>query len=181
MAACMLLGCLYSKVLVHPWQLLYASVEEHEVVHQLDQPVLPTHLQEVLVQLVAAVVLFVLLPPEEIFLLCADGAVFQPVRVIACKYELHCGKEPLVELGLLIGKELTDAVADRDGAAFQLQHPDGYAVDIEHNVRPPLLVAFEGHLFGEGEVVFLRLLPVDEADCLRDLARLDLHRDAVAH
>ncbi len=33
---------------------------------------------------------------------------------------------------------------------------------------------------GDGEVVLLRLLPVDEVDGLGDLARLDLHRHAVA-
>ena len=67
-----------------------------------------------------------------------------------------------------------------DGASFQLQHADGDAVDVEHDVGPPLLVAFEGYLLGDGEVVFLRLLPVDEVDGLRDLSRLDLYRDAVA-
>ena len=42
------------------------------------------------------------------------------------------------------------------------------------------MVALERHLLGDGEVVLLRLLPVDQVDGLRHLARLDLHRDAVA-
>ena len=35
-----LLRGLDAEVLVHPRQLLHAAVEQHEVVHQLDQPVL---------------------------------------------------------------------------------------------------------------------------------------------
>ena len=38
----------------------------------------------------------------------------------------------------------------------------------------------QGDFLGDGEVVLLRLLPVDEMDGFRDLARLDLHRHAVA-
>jgi len=37
----MLLSRLDAEILVHPGQLLHAAVEEHEVVHQLDDPVLP--------------------------------------------------------------------------------------------------------------------------------------------
>ena len=36
----MLLRGLDAEILVHARQLLHAAVEEHEVVHQLDQPVL---------------------------------------------------------------------------------------------------------------------------------------------
>jgi hypothetical protein len=61
---------------------------------------------------------------------------------------LYSTEEPLVELWLLIGTGLTDAVADGDGASFQLQHADGYAIDVEHDIGPPLLIAFEGYLFG---------------------------------
>ena len=57
---------------------------------------------------------------------------------------------------------------------------DGDAVDVEHEVGPPLVVAAQGHFLGDGEVVLLRLCPVDELDRLGDLAGLDLHRHAVA-
>jgi type I restriction enzyme, S subunit len=36
----MLLRGLDAEILMHPWQLFYAAVEEHEIMHQLDQPVL---------------------------------------------------------------------------------------------------------------------------------------------
>ena len=61
-----------AEILVHARQLLHAAVEEHEVVHQLDQPVLRAHLEQVLVQLEAAVVLLVLLPLQEVLLRRAD-------------------------------------------------------------------------------------------------------------
>ena len=68
---------------------------------------------------------------------------------------------------------------DGDGASFQLQHAHGNAVDVEHDIGPTFLGAFEGYLFGDGEVVFGRIIPVDEVDRFRDLSRLDLYRDAV--
>ena len=123
---------------------------------------------------------FVLLPLQEIFLLRADGAVLQPLGVVAGEDELHGAEEPLVELRLLVGEALPDAVADGDAAVLQFQHADGDAVDIEHDVGPPLMVALERDFLGDGEVVLLRLVPVDEVDGLGDLARLDLHRHAVA-
>ena len=137
----MLLRRLDAEILVHARQLLHAAVEQHEVVHQLDQPVLAAHLEQVLVELEAAVVRLVLLPFEEILLLRADGAVLQPLGVVAGEDELHGAEEPRVELGLLVGEVLADAVADGDAAVLQFQHPDGDAVDVEHEVGPPLVVA----------------------------------------
>ena len=42
-------------------QLLHAAVEQHKVVHQLDQPIFTAHLEQVLVQFEAAVVRLILL------------------------------------------------------------------------------------------------------------------------
>ena len=123
---------------------------------------------------------FVLLPLQEILLRRADGAVLQPLGVVAGEDELHGAEEPRVELRLLVGKALADAVADGDAAVLQFQHADGDAVDIQHEVGPPLVVAVQRDFLGDGEVVLLRLVPVDEVDGFRDLARLDLHRHAVA-
>ncbi len=101
-----------AEILVRARQLLHAAVEQHEVVHQLDQPVLAAHLEQVLVQLEAAVVRFVFLPLQEVLLRRADGAVPQPLGVVAGEDELHGGEEPLVELRLLVREALADAVAD---------------------------------------------------------------------
>ena len=101
-----------AEILVQARQLLHAAVEQHKVVHQLDQPLLAAHLEQVLVQLEAAVVLLVLLPRQEILLRRADGAVAQPLGVVAGKDELHSAEEPFVELGSLVGDALADAVAN---------------------------------------------------------------------
>ena len=134
-------AALDSEILVYARQLLYPAVEQHEVVHQLDQSILGAHLQQIFVQLEAAVVLLVLFPPQKVFLRRPHSAVLQALRVVAGEDELHCAKESLIELGLLIGKALADAVADADPAVFQLQYSDGDAVHIQHQVRPALMIA----------------------------------------
>ena len=93
-----------AEILVRARQLLHAAVEEHEVVHQLDQPVLRAHLEQILVELEAAVVRLVFLPLQEVLLRRADGAVLQPLGVVAGEDELHRAEEPLVELRLLVGE-----------------------------------------------------------------------------
>ena len=102
---------------------------------------------------------FVLLPLQEILLRGADGAVSQALGIVAGEDELHRAEEPLVELGLLVGEVLADAVADADAAVLQLHHADGDAVDVEHEVGPPLVVALERHFLGDGEVVLLPAHP----------------------
>lgn len=126
----------------------------------------------------------VLLPLEELVLRRFDGAVLQALRNAAGEDDLDGGEEPGVELLLGVGEQLPDAVTDGHPTVLQLQHTDGDAVHVDHAVRPPLASApisgLERHILGDGEVVVLRLAPVDEVDGLRDLARLDLHRHAVA-
>ena len=117
---------------------------------------LRAHLEQVLVELEAAVVRLVFLPLQEILLRRADRAVLQALGVVAGEDELHRAEEPLVEHRLLVGQALPDAVADGDAAVLQLQHADGDAVDIQHEVGPPLVVALERHFLGDGEVVLLR-------------------------
>ena len=81
---------------------------------------------------------------------------------------------------MLIREVLTNAVADAHAAVLQLQNGDRDAIHIQHDVGPPLLVTLERHLLGNSEIVLLRLLPVDEVDGFRHLARLGLHGHAVA-
>ena len=68
----------------------------------------------------------------------------------------------------------------RDAAVLQFQHADGDAVDVEHEVGPPLEVALERHFLGNGKVVLLRLAPVNQVNGFGRLAGLGLHRHAVA-
>ena len=46
------------------------------------------------------------------------------------------GEEGLDEVLLLVVEVLADALGHRDGRAFQLQHAERDAVDVEHDVRP---------------------------------------------
>ena len=78
-----------TEVLVDARQLLHPAVEQHKVVHQFDQSVLAAHLEQVLVQLEAAVVRFILLPLHEVFLRRADGAVLETFGVVAGQADLH--------------------------------------------------------------------------------------------
>ena len=167
------LRSLDSEILVGARQLLHA-VEEDEVVHQLDEPVLPAHLEKVLVQLEAAIVLLVLLPFQEVLLLRTDRAVLQALRVVAGEDELHGAEKPRMEHRRLVRQALPDAIADGDAAVLQLQHADGDAVDVEHEVRASLVVAGERHFLGDGEVVLLWFCPVDEVDDFGWLAQIVL-------
>ena len=152
----MRLGDLDAEILVHARQFLHAAVEQYEIINKFDEPFLPAHLEQVLVDLVAGVVLLVLLPFEEVFFWREDRAVLQSLRVVPSEDDLHSAEETGVELRLLVGKQLADAVADAHRAAF------------------------ERHFLGDCEIVFLRVLPVKELQRLRDLARLGLDWHTVA-
>ena len=75
---------------------------------------------------------------------------------------------------------MSNAIPDADTAVLQLQHAEGDAIDVKHDVRPALAFAAQSHLFRHRKIVLLRLLPIDEMNRLRHLPRLDLHRHAVA-
>jgi hypothetical protein len=123
-----------AEVLVHARQLLHAAVEQHEVVHQLEQPRLGAHLQQVLVELEAAVVGLVFLPLQEVLLRRADGAVLQPLGVVARKDELHRAEEPGVELGCWFDRFWRMPSPMDDAAVLQLEHAHRDAVDVQHEV-----------------------------------------------
>ena len=100
--------------------------------------------------------------------------------VIPGKDNLHGGKKPGIELRLLVGTKLADTIADGDAAVLQLDHADGNAVDVEHKVGAALQPAFQRYFLDDGEVVLLRLLPVDELHVVHRLPGLNLNVHAVA-
>lgn len=65
---------------------------------------------------------------------------------------------------MLVDDALTDAVADADAAALEFQHTDRYAVEVEHDVGALPLVAQDGDLLGDGELIQVTLVfvPIDE-------------------
>ena len=117
---------------------------------------------------------------QEVLVSRSDGPVAQPFGVVPGENELHGQKNQALNSGCLIGKALADAVADADAAVLQFDYADGDAVDIEHQIGPPLMIALERHLLGDGEVVLLRLLPVDQLDGLCGLAGIGLYLHAIA-
>ena len=174
---------LESEILVHARQLLLAAVEQDEIVHQFDQAGFIAELQQILVEFVAAVIGLIFLPIKEVFFLSLDCAVLQPFRIVACKHELHRAEEPCIELGLLVRQILTNAVADGRAAVFQFDHADGDAVDVQHQIGPPLVAVqsvAQGDFLGNRKIVAPRLRPIDQLDGFSDFARLHLHRHAVA-
>ena len=176
----MLLRGLDAEILVHAGQLFDAALKQHKVVHQLNDAGLVAHLQQVLVQLEAAVVCLVFLPGQKELCGCADGAVLHPFGIVARHDQLHGAEEPCVELGLLVRQALPNAIANADPAVFEFQNANGDAVHVQHQIRPPLLFAFEGDFFDNRKVVVGGLFPVNQVHCFRGLARLSLHRHAVA-
>jgi len=73
----MRLGGLDAEVLVDAGEFFGAAVEQDEVVEQVDEAGLGADFEQVFVEFVAAVVLFVFFPGEEVFFGGADCAVAQ--------------------------------------------------------------------------------------------------------
>ena len=99
------------------------------------------------------------LPFHEELLSRGDCAVAQPLRIAAREDELHRREEVFVENLLLVGDELAHAIAHLDRAAFQFDHPDGDAVQVDDQVGPALVTAAQGHFLGDGEVVASQGVP----------------------
>src|SRR5947209_996898 len=105
-----------NRILMRSRQLLHAPIEKHEIMQELDEPSLAAHLQKILVELKVRVVRLVLLPFEEIILGRSDRPITQALGIVAGEDDLHRTKKPAVELRLLIGEQLPDAVAYGDVA-----------------------------------------------------------------
>lgn len=109
-----------------------------------------------------------------------DSAVAQALGVVTGHHQLNGGEEGLDELFFLVVEVLADAFFDGDAALFQFQHTEGDAVDIEHDVGPFVVGAFDGDFFGNGEVVVVGVLPVDQGYGLGLLARPGFDFDPIA-
>ena len=96
------------------------------------------------------------------------------------EYQLHRWEETLVENLLLIGDELSHAVSDFHRTTFELDNPDSNAVQVSHQVGPPLVAAAQGHFLSDGEMIVLRVLPIDQLHLIVRLSSSDLHRHAIA-
>ena len=121
-----------------------------------------------------------LLPGEVVGLAGADGAVADALGVVARKDELDRGEKGLDKLVLLVLDVLPDGVGDGDRGPLELEDGEGDAVDVDDDVGPLFVVALDGDLLGDREVVAVRVRPVDEADGRGLVCAVGLDLGAVA-
>lgn len=180
------LGGLDAEVLVLAADLLSSGVVDDEVVDQFQEAPLATNLHQVAVQRIGFVGMGsgVFHPLEVVLLAGLDGAVAQSLAVVAGHKPLHRAEKRLDELLLLVVEILADAFGHRHGGAFEFQHAQRDAVDVEHEVGAlgaGLGVgALDGDFLGDGEAVGFGVFPVDEPDGDGVLAEFGPDLDAVA-
>ena len=93
---------------------------------------------------------------------------------------MHGTEKAFVVLFFLIADELADALGLVHAATFQLDHGNGNAVDIQHDIRAALQPAAQGHFLGQCKVVVVGVRPVDEVHLADRLTQRGLHIGAVA-
>ena len=82
--------------------------------------------------------------------------------------------------GALLDLGLADSFRLVLAAALELDHGDGDAVDVQHDVGSPLMTTAQGYFLRQGEVVIDGVGPVDVVDLADWLAKRGLHISAVA-
>ncbi len=124
----MFLGGFDSEVLVAAGEFFDASVEEDEVLDEVEEAVWFAEFEQVFVEFVGAVFGFVFFPGEEVFFGGADGAVAQSFGIVSGEDQLDGAEECADEFGLLVGEALADAFADVFAAVFEFDEGDRDAV-----------------------------------------------------
>ena len=64
---------------------------------------------------------------------------------------------------LLVGEVLADSITDAHPTALELDHANCNAIDVKHQIRPPLFWPFQRDLFSNGEVIRFRVMPIDQS------------------
>ena len=161
-----------AEVLVVAAGFLHTGVEHHEVVDDFKQPIPAAKLAEFAQQLVPAGfgTRLGFLPSQPVLFRGFDEAVAQAFGLVARHQQLQRGEEGLDEFRFLVVEVLADAFSRGDGRALQFNHAEGDAVDIEHHIGAFVVHARYGDFLGDGEVVVLRIFPIDQPDRLGLLA-----------
>jgi hypothetical protein len=171
-----------AEILVVTAELFRPGVEDYEVVDEFEKARLATHLDQRTVQQVLDGAL--LLPRQVILLGRLDRAVAQALGVAARDQHLNRGEEMLDEDLLLVFQILADALGHRDGGTLQLQHAERDAVNVKHQVRAFRVGIIAGcrnsNFLGDGEMIILRILPINEPDIHGILAYARLHLHGVS-
>src|SRR3954451_13373642 len=102
--------------------LLDPTIEDHEVVDYLQQPLLRAELRQRSIERLLD--LSILLPSEPVLLRRVDHRVAQPLNVVAGHHELDGGEELADELRPLIADRLPDPLRDGDLRSLQLDRAD---------------------------------------------------------
>ena len=119
-------------------------------------------------------------PAQIVLLQRLDHAVAQPFGVIAGQQELNRCVERANKFFFLAVEVLPNALGHRHCRSLQLQHAQGDAIDVEHEVGPSGVFPGNANLLGDGKVVVARVRPVDQIDGLGLLPDVWTHLDAVA-
>lgn len=162
-----LLRRLDPEILVMAASLFHTHVEQDEIVHQLDEPVLITKQSERLVKRALRRIgsdAF-LLPTQPELLRRVRRRVIQTFGIVARHHQLHRGEEGADEQRILQRYSLPDAFANRDGGPLEFNQPHCQAIDIKHQIGAALVLPGDRHLLGNCEMVAAGVLPVDQFDC----------------
>ena len=89
-------------------------------------------------------------------------AITQALAGIAGHTVLDRSEKAVDEMLFLIGQVLPDAVGNGDRALLQLDYRQRDPVDVDHQIRPLGVGHDDRDLFRHGEVVFPRLVKVEE-------------------
>ena len=101
---------------------------------------------------------------------CFNGAISQALRIITRHHQLHGGKEVTNKIFLLIIEVLPNTFGNRHRRAFQLNHTECDTIDIQHNIWTLFVFTLDRDFFGNGKIVRLRVLPVNQPNGFVEMA-----------
>ena len=158
----MILRGTHAEELVVAAGLFDAGVEDHEVVHDLQQPFLAAKLVQPARKGIIKVGRLLPFHPELLGRL--DHPIAQAFGGVAGHHQLRGGEKRLDKLGFLVVQALADAFCHRHSGALELQNAQGDTVDVQHHVRALVMDPGHRNLLGHGEVIVLGISPVNQPD-----------------
>ena len=162
------LGSLNPEVLIGPTKFLDPCIEDNEVVNDFQKPGLIADLRQVSIKPVVDLAVF--FPSQIVLFRRLNRSVTQTLRVVARHHQLHRREKPFDVFLLLIEQVLTDAGCNIIDRPLKLDHSQGNAVNVQHDVGSFGMVADNGDFFGDSKVVLLRLFPIDQPHILLGFA-----------
>ena len=123
-----------------------------------------------------------LFPLQPVFLGRESSRILEPFRFIARHQELRRGKKRRYLPRLLVAVVLANPLCHAHIRLLEFDYAKGNAVNPDYDIWTAMSVCRDlppySHLLGYGEVVFERVLPIDEINLFHRLARLggDRHR-----